>query len=51
LSLVLTLPEARREAWSLVEADVLAGNNISDAHVQFDPERFELSAEPRSTDA
>jgi len=47
---VMTLPESRRSAWNLVAADVLAGNNIADADVRFDPQRFEVSAEPRPSD-
>jgi hypothetical protein len=34
-----------------VAGDVLAGNNVHGAEVAFDPERFDVAAEPRPADA
>jgi valyl-tRNA synthetase len=51
LRVVLTLPDRRRAAWDLVAGDVLAGNNVSDVTVGFAGEQFDVTADPRPTDA
>jgi valyl-tRNA synthetase len=48
---VMTLPETCRTSWDLVAGDVLAGNNVHGVEVAFDPERFDVAAEPRPADA
>jgi valyl-tRNA synthetase len=47
----LRLPEADRASWPLVERDVLAGNNVIDASVTFDPDVFDVTIEPRPVQA
>jgi hypothetical protein len=42
----MTLPEAHREAWTVVASDVLSGNNVSEADVRFDGGPLDVTAEP-----
>ena len=42
----LVLPTNMRDGWPLIEHDVLAGNNVADAQVTFNPTRFEVTIEP-----